>query len=82
MYLSWLVGMLRLDLGTSLISGAPVLHELAAPLRNTLILTFGSFCITVGLALLIGIPSATTRYPLLSRIATQVAYFISAAPNQ
>ena len=80
MYLSWLMGVVHLDFGTSQISGLPVLEELAAPLKNTLILTFSSLCITLGLALLIGIPSATPYHPLLSRIAPKVAYFISAAP--
>lgn len=80
MYLSWLSGILRFDLGVSQISGLPVLRELAAPLKNTLILTFGSLCITVGLALLIGLPSATPRHPILSWIAPKVAYLISAAP--
>lgn len=80
MYFSWLMGIFHLDFGISQISGLPVLHELAAPLKNTLILTFGSLCITLGLAVPIGFLSATLRHPLLSRIASTASYLVSAAP--
>ena len=80
MYLSWLIDILHLDFGISDISGLPVLYELTAPLKNTLILTFGSLFITLVIAVPIGFLSATLRHPLLSRIASTIAYLVSAAP--
>lgn len=60
-YWSWLSGVARGDLGTSLRQQRPVLDIIAAALPNTLLLTVSAFLLELTVGLLVGV--ATARHP-------------------
>lgn len=64
-YLIWVRNLLRGDLGISYKTGRPVAEEIAERLPATLKLMFVSFLISIGIAIPVGIYSATHRYSLL-----------------
>src|SRR4051812_7022034 len=53
-YFLWLGGCLRLDFGVSLADGTPVASLLANYAPTTLVLTFGSLCLSLLMAVPIG----------------------------
>lgn len=61
----WISNLLRGDLGASYKTGRPVAEEIAQRLPATLKLMFVSFLISIGIAIPVGIYSATHRYSLL-----------------
>ena len=77
----FLLGMFRLDFGTSYKDGMPVLDKLLEALPYTAQLTFSA----VLLALIVGIPagiiSATKQYSIFDRIATVAALIGFSTPN-
>ncbi len=60
-YLDWMAGLVRLDLGTSMWTGAPVAHEIAIRLELSLQLAVMATLIAVLLALPLGVLSAVRR---------------------
>ncbi len=60
-YLEWMAGLVRLDLGTSMWTGAPVAHEIAIRLELSLQLAVMATLIAVLLALPLGVLSAVRR---------------------
>jgi peptide/nickel transport system permease protein len=79
-YLSWLVGMLTGNFGTSIRMGLPVLPEVLRVGLNTLILTIGSLIITLLIAVPIGLYSAVRGTDRISWPLTMFSYVISALP--
>ena len=80
-FLRFLLGMFKLDFGTSYKDGMPVLTKLLEALPYTAQLTFSA----VLLALIVGIPagiiSATKQYSAFDRIATVAALIGFSTPN-
>ncbi|MBR4039379.1 MAG: ABC transporter permease [Clostridia bacterium] len=80
-FFRFLLGMFRLDFGTSYKDGMPVLSKLLEALPYTAQLTFSA----VLLALIVGIPagiiSATKQYSIFDRIATVAALIGFSTPN-
>ena len=80
-FFRFLLGMFRLDFGTSYKDGMPVLTKLLEALPYTAQLTFSA----VLLALIVGIPagiiSATKQYSIFDRIATVAALIGFSTPN-
>ncbi|MBR5560851.1 MAG: ABC transporter permease [Clostridia bacterium] len=80
-FLRFLLGMFKLDFGTSYKDGMPVLTKLLEALPYTAQLTFSA----VALALIVGIPagiiSATKQYSIFDRIATVAALIGFSTPN-
>jgi peptide/nickel transport system permease protein len=77
---AWWGDLLRLNLGTSLVSGEPVLHELAHELGHTLLLSG----VALGLSALIGVPLGLLagRRPggALDRVTLALAVLLRALP--
>ena len=61
-YVSWVGGLVRGDLGTSLIDGRPVLPTIARALPATLLLMAGAMVVAIGIGLPAGILSALNRH--------------------
>jgi peptide/nickel transport system permease protein len=80
-FLRFLLGMFKLDFGTSYKDGMPVLTKLLEALPYTAQLTFSA----VLLALIVGIPagiiSATKQYSIFDRFATVAALIGFSTPN-
>ena len=80
-FFRFLLGMFRLDFGTSYKDGMPVLDKLLEALPYTAQLTFSA----VLLALIVGIPagiiSATKQYSIFDRVATVAALIGFSTPN-
>ncbi len=80
-FFRFLLGMFRLDFGTSYKDGMPVLSKLLEALPYTAQLTFSA----VLLALIVGIPagiiSATKQYSIFDRVATVAALIGFSTPN-
>ena len=80
-FLRFLLGMFKLDFGTSYKDGLPVLSKLLEALPYTAQLTFSA----VLLALIVGIPagiiSATKQYSIFDRVATVAALIGFSTPN-
>jgi peptide/nickel transport system permease protein len=79
-YLSWTVGMLHGDFGTSIRSGLPVLEEVTRTGLNTLILTIGSLLITLLIAAPIAVRSAMRGMTKTTWTFTILSYVVSALP--
>lgn len=60
-FLDWMVGLLRLDLGTSMWTGAPITHEIVIRLELSLQLAVMSTLIAVALAIPLGTLAAVRR---------------------
>lgn len=73
-------GILRGDLGQSFVTRQPAWTRIQERLPNTLILMVPSFVLTVGLALLIGIFSATHQYSFFDNLSTGLAFFFYSMP--
>jgi len=80
-FFRFLLGMFKLDFGTSYKDGMPVLSRLLEALPYTAQLTFSA----VLLALIVGIPagiiSATKQYSIFDRVATVAALIGFSTPN-
>lgn len=57
-YLDWLVDLLQLNLGNSLVSGLPVSQELTHMLGHSLMLAFGGMALAIIIAVPLGLASA------------------------
>jgi peptide/nickel transport system permease protein len=79
-YLSWTLGMLRGDFGTSIRTGLPVLGEVIRTGLNTLILTLGSLLVTLLIAAPIAVRSAMRGLTKTTWSLTVLSYVVSALP--
>ncbi|MEM7711602.1 MAG: ABC transporter permease [Pseudomonadota bacterium] len=75
-YLDWLCGVVRGDLGLSIVSGTPVAEAIGQRLLNTLFLSAYAAIIAVPLSILLGIAVALFRDTVADRVAN-VATLIS-----
>lgn len=80
-YGAWLSGMARGAPGQSLVSGQPVAEMIGARLPNSLLLALITACISVPVALALGIASAVWRGSWLDRIATVGAVSVVSVPE-
>lgn len=74
-YLQFAGGVLRGDLGTSLVSRQPVLREIGARIPATLELAAGGLAIAMAVGLSSGIVAAIRRNTLLDDLVTGIALF-------
>ncbi len=74
-YYLWLTNILKGDLGTSYKTGRPVATEILQLLPATLKLMTVSFLISIGIAIPIGIYSATHRYSWVDNLVTFGSFF-------
>jgi peptide/nickel transport system permease protein len=79
-YLSWLMGMLAGNFGTSIRTGLPVLPEVLRVGLNTFLLTIGSLVITFLIAVPIALYSAVRGINAISWPLTMFSYVVSALP--
>ncbi|MDP9438162.1 MAG: ABC transporter permease [Actinomycetota bacterium] len=72
-YVEWLGGVLRGDLGTSLVDGAPVLTLILQRLPATIELAVGTFLVSLALAVVVGVISAARRGTWTDYVGTALA---------
>ncbi|NEA37596.1 ABC transporter permease [Streptomyces sp. SID13031] len=77
----WFGNVLTGDLGTSLISGGPVLDIVKASVGATLVLTLATLAVVVPLAVALGILMGTRENGRLDRTITSVTLALSAIPD-
>lgn len=80
-FTDWAGGVLTGDLGTSLVSGGPVLDILAESAGITLVLAAVTFVVVVPLAVLLGIVSGLREGGRLDRAVTSVTLALNAVPD-
>ena len=80
-YGDWLLGVLRLDLGSSFKDGMSVSGKLAAGLKNTLLLAFGSLLLALALSLPLSLLSALRRDSPADRILRFFSFAGNSVPN-
>jgi len=80
-YLSWLGGLLTLDLGTSLANGIPVGELLTPRIANSLVLMLCAAAVSTPLAMLIGTWSAVRRDRLFDHATSLVTLVLAALPE-
>ena len=80
-YLNWLAGALRLDFGTSFITGAPVTDHLLRYLPNTLYLAGVSMLITILMSVPLGILSAIYKDKWPDHFSRILAYIGVSTPS-
>lgn len=79
-YFAWLSKLLQGDLGNSIRTGQPVLHDIVVTTSNTLFLTLGSMVVTLLVAVPIATYTALRGTTPKSLPMTMFAYVISALP--
>lgn len=79
-YLAWLGALVRLDLGTSLVSGLPVRQEIAHLLGHTLLLAGAATGLAALLALPAGIWAALRPGSVFDRLSLLIAVLLRAQP--
>ncbi|QIP83300.1 ABC transporter permease [Streptomyces sp. Tu 2975] len=80
-FTDWTQGVLTGDLGTSMVSGGPVLDILADSVGITLLLAAVTFAVVVPLAVLLGIVSGLREGGRLDRSVTSVTLALNAVPD-
>jgi peptide/nickel transport system permease protein len=80
-YLMWLGGLLSFDPGRSLVNHLPVAELIGSRLPNSLLLAALTACVSVPVALAIGITSAIWRGSLYDRIASMTALSVVSVPE-
>ncbi|ORT57231.1 ABC transporter permease [Streptomyces sp. CB03238] len=80
-FTDWAQGVLTGDLGTSLVSGGPVLDILTESAGITLVLAAVTFAVVVPLAVLLGIASGLREGGRLDRAVTSVTLALNAVPD-
>lgn len=78
-YLDWLVDLLQLNLGKSLVSGLPVSQELIHMLGHSLMLAFAGMALAIAIAVPLGLASAY-RGGWLDRVLLAVSTLVRAIP--
>ncbi|GAB2673909.1 ABC transporter permease [Kribbella swartbergensis] len=77
----WLGNVLTGDLGTSLISGGPVIDIVKDSIGATLVLTLATLAVVVPLAVALGIVMGTRENGRLDRAITSITLALSAIPD-
>lgn len=80
-FMHWFGNVLTGDLGTSLISGGPVLDIVKASVGATLVLTVATLIVVVPLAVALGILMGTRENGRLDRTITSITLALSAIPD-
>jgi peptide/nickel transport system permease protein len=80
-YGRWLSGFVQGDLGTSLASRSPVADQLGFRLRNTLFLAALAACVSVPLAIVLGLLVAMTENSLFDRAVNAVTLALISVPE-
>jgi peptide/nickel transport system permease protein len=80
-FLHWFGNVLTGDLGTSLISGGPVIDIVKKSVGATLVLTLATLAVVVPLAVALGIVMGTRENGRLDRAITSVTLALSAIPD-
>ncbi len=80
-YVDFMLGVLRLDFGSSFKSGQPAAQIVLSHLPETLELTFCSLLLSVPLGILLGSISALRPYSLFDNVAAFLAVFSRAIPS-
>jgi peptide/nickel transport system permease protein len=80
-FMHWFGNVLSGDLGTSLISGGPVLDIVKASVGATLVLTVATLAVVVPLAVALGILMGTRENGRLDRTITSITLALSAIPD-
>jgi peptide/nickel transport system permease protein len=80
-FLHWFGNVLTGDLGTSLISGGPVIDIVRDSVGATLVLTVATLAVVVPLAVALGIVMGTRENGRLDRAITSVTLALSAIPD-
>lgn len=80
-YLDWLGGILSGDMGVSLVSGREIAGLMGARLGNTLFLALFAACISVPLAVGLGLMAALHRSTLFDRATSSVALMAISLPE-
>jgi peptide/nickel transport system permease protein len=78
---SWLLGLLRLDLGVSLISGRPVAEFLSDGLAPTAVLAVLTLVLLVPLSVLVGVLAALREGGVLDRVLTSITVGLHSIPE-
>ncbi|MEM1250724.1 MAG: ABC transporter permease, partial [Acidobacteriota bacterium] len=79
-YLDWLLALVRLDLGTSLVSGLPVAQEIAHLFGHSLVLAVTAALLATVLALPLGILAALRPDSLFDRLLLGLSVLLRAQP--
>jgi peptide/nickel transport system permease protein len=77
----WLGNVLTADLGTSLISGGPVLDIVKSSVGATLVLTLATLAVVIPLAVALGLVMGTRENGRLDRTITSITLALSAIPD-
>lgn len=80
-FVDWFGNVVRGDLGTSLISGGPVVDIVKRSVGATLVLTLATLAVVVPLAVALGIVMGTGENGRLDRAITSVTLALSAIPD-
>jgi peptide/nickel transport system permease protein len=80
-FVHWLGNVLTGDLGTSLISGGPVLGIVRHSIAATLVLTLATLALVVPLAVALGIVMGTRENGRVDRVLTSITVGLSAIPD-
>ncbi|MEU4604061.1 ABC transporter permease [Kribbella sp. NPDC023972] len=80
-FLHWFGNILTGDLGTSLISGGPVIDIVKNSVGATLVLTLATLAVVVPLAVALGIVMGTRENGRLDRAITSITLALSAIPD-
>ncbi len=79
-YLNWLGNVLQGDLGFSLTSRRPIVHEIGSRLPQTLLLMIVSLTLAVVIGIPIGVITAVRQYSKLDYGLNAVAIFLASTP--
>ena len=79
-YLNWLANVLQGDLGFSLTSRRPIVHEIGSRLPQTLLLMIVSLTLAVVIGIPIGVITAVRQYSKLDYGLNAVAIFLASTP--
>ena len=79
-YLNWLGNVLQGDLGFSLTSRRPIVHEIGSRLPQTLLLMIVSLTLAVAIGIPIGVITAVRQYSKLDYGLNAVAIFLASTP--
>lgn len=80
-YARYMLNLLKGDMGNSYKTGRPVTYMIVSSFPNTAKLAFWSILVAVGIALPIGIISATKQYSMFDNVGMVVALIGVATPN-
>lgn len=80
-YAKYMLNLLQGDMGNSYKTGRPVTNMIVSSFPNTAKLAFWSILVAVGIALPIGIISATKQYSMFDNVGMVVALIGVATPN-